>query len=137
MSAAALFLFDINYDLISSTDLETKIKKILGDSSIGTNIDLCTKEELRERSKIQKTTKSDIREWELFLGYYLDDNEFILFKDVVKLLLDNSKGDIYYYREPEAQREDSYSDAIELTVEDLAHYTPDMEDYNTYRILNS
>ncbi len=175
MSSTALFEFDINFDKITPEKLSTKINEIVGtESSLSSNVDLVSKEELKTRSHteyppeltalkeisdnfineieemidqlsqnretddkpIEYTHKTSSKKWELILGYYIDDDddddEFHLFEEVTKLLLEISVGDVYYFREPQAQGNDDYKDAIEISINDLKKYTPDMSEFATY-----
>ncbi len=77
-----------------------------------------------------------LKNWDCFLGYYIDDDEdFEPFRRVVELLLKYSDGDIYYFREAEGQGHTEYGEAITLTADDLKKYPPDMCDVETYRIV--
>lgn len=89
-------------------------------------------EDTAQTEAVEYTPKRSNKKWELFLGYYIDEDEFPLFEKVVALILDVSIGDVFYFREPDAQGNCAYEDATEISIEDLRQYTPDMGEWETY-----
>ncbi len=86
-----------------------------------------TEEPINDNIEVKESGK----EWECVLSYYYDE-DFPFFKSVVEQILISAKGDVFYFREPEAQGSTDCDNPKEITIDQLIDYTPNMEDWNTY-----